>query len=94
MSILGVETNYKELTKHGLVNFFYGLAAGLPVAAVNVVTDENDIWVFVAASIYYQFLSEILNRKSYSSWLGKRVVFGFCAPLGWYVGYKIIKCVL
>lgn len=92
MTVFGIETNYKELTKHGLVNFFYGaLAAGLPIA-IYIATEliktgaENLkislLIVLLAVGCYSTFLSIILNRDKYQTWLGRFFIFPLSYSLG------------
>jgi len=84
----------KTIILHSIINFLYGFCAGLPIAAMFLASQGyNSVIIFIAAFFYYQFLSEILNRKNYSTFLGKRVIFGIPTPLGFWCSFEFSELI-
>jgi len=86
IKVLGAKTTPHELVSEFFINYFYGLVGNsITVFAAK----EFDAAIFINFIIYYLFLSVIINRNKYETYLGKYLVFPGAAALGAFSGYKI-----
>lgn len=86
------KTNSRELLGHSITNFLYGFVASLLPTGIYIAMETNQDWIVaVVAFSYVTFLSQVLNRKAYSTWLGKFVLFPFSYTCGFYIAFKVGK---
>jgi len=84
--VMDADTSPMELIKEFFINYFYGFAGN---SITVFVMKELDAAVFVNFIIFYLFLSFIVNRKRYETYLGKFIVLPGAAAMGAFSGYKL-----
>jgi hypothetical protein len=85
ITVLDAETSLGELLREFFINYFYGFAGN---SITVFVAKEVDAAVFINFIIFYLFLSFIVNRTKYETYLGKFIVLPGAAALGAFSGYK------
>ena len=84
------KTNSRELFSHSIINFFYGFVTSMLPTGIYIAMETNqDFIVAIVAFLYVTFLSQVLNRKAYSTWLGKFVLFPISYTAGFYVSFQL-----
>lgn len=83
---MDADTSPMELIKEFFINYFYGFAGN---SITVFVMKELDAAVFVNFILFYLFLSFIVNRKRYETYLGKFIVLPGAAAMGAFSGYKL-----
>ncbi len=73
----------QEILKAILQNGFFGLLSALLVVFL---TNPSIILTPVAILLYYVMLSIIIHRESYTTILGKYIIFPFSCSLGYLIG--------
>lgn len=83
-------TSPREILHHSLINTGYGFVAALLPTAIFVAMETGvHFIVFIAAFMFVTFLSMVLNRKAYSTWLGRFVIFPVSYTVGFYAAYRL-----
>lgn len=77
---------YREIFKHSITNFVYGLLGASILVSVKIGLDAA---VFLAYFTYYLFMSKVINRPAYQTYLGKNIVFPLSSCAGAFAGYKL-----
>jgi hypothetical protein len=85
ITVLDAETSLAELLREFFINFFYGFAGN---SITVFVAKEVDVAVFINFILFYLFLSFIVNRTKYETYLGKFIILPGAAALGAFSGYK------
>jgi hypothetical protein len=85
IQVLDAETSLGELLKEFFINFFYGFAGN---SITVFVSKEIDAAVFINFILFYLFLSFIVNRTKYETYLGKFIILPGAASMGAFAGYK------
>lgn len=86
LKIYDADTSLKELVKETVVNFLYGFIANTITVFIVL---EFDKLVFANLLLYYIFVSVVINRKRYTTKLGKYIIFPVACSIGAFLGYKI-----
>ena len=86
IQVLDATTSVRELIREFFINYFYGFAGN---SITVFIAKEVDVAVFMGFILYYLFLSFIVNRTRYETYLGKFIVLPGAAALGAYSGYKM-----
>lgn len=81
---------WKEVFLAIIENFFYGLVASITVIFI---VKGLDVLIFLGYLANYMYVSRIVNRPKYVTFLGKWLIFPFSAAFGAYIGYKVAKLI-
>jgi len=80
---------FRECTMNGLWGFFVGITMGFVAQYVNEPNTKNAMWTFASFILVYSFESEVINRKSYTTKLGKRIIYPLSKCLGGFMGVTV-----
>jgi len=80
---------FLESTINGSWGFFVGIAMAFVAMYVGEPTLFNAVKTFISLIIVYSFESEIINRKGYTTRLGKRIIYPFPKAIGGLLGVTI-----
>lgn len=86
INVMGASTTPIELIKEFFINYFYGFAGN---SITVFVMQQMDVAVFINFILFYLFLSFIVNRARYETYLGKFIILPGAAALGAFSGYKL-----
>jgi hypothetical protein len=85
IKVYDAETTISEMAWETLVNFFWGFTANFmtPFIAAKI-----DAGVLISMGMYYMIISIVLNRKPYTTKLGRYIIMPLPAVAGAFASYK------
>lgn len=85
IKVYDAETSIGEMVWETCVNFFWGFTANFmtPFIAAKI-----DAGVLISMGMYYMIISIVLNRKPYTTKLGRYIIMPVPAVIGAFASYK------
>lgn len=84
------DVSWYHLLGHSSINFLLGLTSGITIAFVSLFLMNTNFYNAIKLSIFYLiynlFESKVINRKGYTTKLGKRIILPFPKMFGFVLG--------